>query len=571
MNKWQKGVLGNRIEEDEKVLKRLKKSYQDAEKEIDNKIAQLLGRTDSENLQSIIYQVEYQKALKSQINSVLDSLNSNQFDDISKYLTECYESGFAGVLYDLHGQGIPMVFPMDQEQIVRSLKNNMKLSKGLWGSLYDRNSALQNRVRAAMSQGIAQGQSYEQIAKKVSDQMGIGYNKVAKIVRTESHRINNEAAMDAQYKAQKNGAEIVKQWDAALDKRTRPHHAQLDGQIRELDEPFEIAGRSAMYPGGFGVASEDINCRCAVLQRATWALDEEELEQLKQRSEFLGLDKNESFEEFKKKYLQSVNKSSLKVDYNDNDELDADVAYIRDTYGGIHADNVEYLLNDADPEVRKLWNTCQGKFKTSNPNYSGSKAFYSASEDAVTLNIADAAKGNSYQTPYQVLFHEYGHMSDYLLNRTDLGDGNKFKAFSEVFNGIDADEKVIQAAVGEGGLLGRTAKEEVKSLLSAAKKNYGVKKKAEAADKLIEEIKLKYPNLIDRSDVSDMLEGAGIGKSYPLGTGHGTNYWKGRDNGKEIFAEIISAEVASPGSLACIKEYFPKTYKIYRQMLGVIK
>ena len=42
-------------------------------------------------------------------------------------------------------------------------------------------------------------------------------------------------------------------------------NTMLDGQIRELDKPFEVAGRKAMYPSGF---AEDIHCRCALLQRA---------------------------------------------------------------------------------------------------------------------------------------------------------------------------------------------------------------------------------------------------------------------------------------------------------------
>lgn len=306
MNKWQKGVLGNRVEEDEKILKKIKKAYQQAEKDIDDKISSLLARTDTENLQSIIYQVEYQKALKSQINGILESLNSNQFDDISKYLTTSYENGFVGTMYDLAGQGIPLVLPINQEQVVRALKNNSKLSKNLWGSLYDRNSALQGKLRTELSRGISQGHSYGQIAKRVADEMGIGYNQVAKIVRTESHRIANEAAMDAQYKAKEAGADIVKQWDATLDKKTRPEHRMLDGQLRELDEPFEVNGNTAQYPGGFGVAGLDINCRCVVLQRAKWALDDEELETLKERAKSFGLDKNDSFEEFKNKYLKAV-------------------------------------------------------------------------------------------------------------------------------------------------------------------------------------------------------------------------------------------------------------------------
>ena len=42
----------------------------------------------------------------------------------------------------------------------------------------------------------------------------------------------------------------------------------LDGQTRELDKPFEVEGRKSMHPSGFGITSEDIHCRCALLQRA---------------------------------------------------------------------------------------------------------------------------------------------------------------------------------------------------------------------------------------------------------------------------------------------------------------
>jgi len=78
--------------------------------------------------------------------------------------------------------------------------------------------------------------------------------------------------MDAMRAAKEGGADIVKQWDSTLDRRTRPEHQSLDGQVKEVDEPFEVDGMEADAPGGFGIAHMDINCRCAVLQRARWAL-----------------------------------------------------------------------------------------------------------------------------------------------------------------------------------------------------------------------------------------------------------------------------------------------------------
>jgi hypothetical protein len=65
-------------------------------------------------------------------------------------------------------------------------------------------------------------------------------------------------------------------------------------------------GKSAMYPGGFGDPAEDCNCRCAVLTRARWGLDEDELKTLQDRAKFFGLDKTEDFSDFKKKYLKSA-------------------------------------------------------------------------------------------------------------------------------------------------------------------------------------------------------------------------------------------------------------------------
>ena len=88
-----------------------------------------------------------------------------------------------------------------------------------------------------------------------------------------------------------------------LDKKTRKAHRLLDWQIRELDEPFEINGHKEMYPSNFSIPSLDINCICAILQRARWAIDQDELEKLKELAKYYGLNKYKDFEEIKKKYL----------------------------------------------------------------------------------------------------------------------------------------------------------------------------------------------------------------------------------------------------------------------------
>ena len=127
------------------------------------------------------------------------------------------------------------------------------------------------------------------------------------IARMEGHRIQQTSAVNVQQRAKEKGADVVKQWDAALDGRTRESHRRGDGEIRELDEKFS---NGLMFPGDpNGGAAEVVNCRCTSNTRARWALDESELETLKQRAEYFGLDKTDNFEDYRKKYLKAVDNS----------------------------------------------------------------------------------------------------------------------------------------------------------------------------------------------------------------------------------------------------------------------
>lgn len=126
------------------------------------------------------------------------------------------------------------------------------------------------------------------------------------IVRTEAGRVQEQANFDAANKAKAAGADVVKQWSAVLDGKTRDTHRELDHQIREMDKPFEIGGKKAMYPHDFGDPAEDCTCRCTLLTRARAALDADELKVMQKRAEFFGLDKTDSFAEFKEKYLKAA-------------------------------------------------------------------------------------------------------------------------------------------------------------------------------------------------------------------------------------------------------------------------
>ena len=124
--------------------------------------------------------------------------------------------------------------------------------------------------------------------------------------------------------AKSRGANVLKQWDATLDGRTRPSHARIDGEIRETDEEYS---NGLMFPGDpSGPAAEVINCRCVSKTRARWALDADELQKLQDRAKFFGLDKIKDFDSFKAKYLEAVkNKSSLL--YHEGERITKSIEY----------------------------------------------------------------------------------------------------------------------------------------------------------------------------------------------------------------------------------------------------
>lgn len=311
MNKWQKQTQQHLFKNEKELLKALKKIYRQSLTDINVKIADLLGRSDIENLSSIIYQVEYQKALKTQIKAILDSLYSNNFKTISEYLGTCYNDSFIGTLYDLQMQGIPLLFPIDQDQVVKALTKDTKISEGLYKKLGLNVDEFKRQIVGELSRGISQAYSYQQIARNLKNASNADFNKTYRIARTEGHRIQQEATYDCQCKAKANGAKIVKQWDATLDGRTRPDHVQLDGQIRETDEYFEINGYKALYPSGFGVAEEDINCRCCLLQTAKWELENtKEITKMDSKTGKLVTIKANSYDEFKEKYWGEINGNS---------------------------------------------------------------------------------------------------------------------------------------------------------------------------------------------------------------------------------------------------------------------
>ena len=299
MNKRQKQVLQHQFDSEKAVLKQLERQYQTALNDINRKIRILQS---DEMTQSKIYRLEYQKALKKQVEAILEKLHSDEFTTIQEYLSASYTDAFIGTMYDLAGQGIPLIIPLDQAAAVKAILTDSKISKGLYAALGIDVNELKKTISAEVTRGIASNLSYHDIARNIDNVSKTTYYNAVRIARTEGHRIQQTSTKDAQQQAKSKGADVVKQWDSTLDGKTRDSHRRVDGEIRELDERFS---NGLDFPGDpNGKAKEVINCRCVSLSRARWALDEDELNTLKERASYFGLDKTKNFEDYKAKYLQ---------------------------------------------------------------------------------------------------------------------------------------------------------------------------------------------------------------------------------------------------------------------------
>ena len=302
MNKRDKEVFEGMLDREDLVLKDLKRQYERALRDINDRIKLLQS---DELTQSRIYQIDYQKTLKKQVEAILEKLHADEYDTIHKYLSDSYTDGYVGSMYAMSGQGVHVITPIDRNAAHKAIVTDSKLKFELYAALgYDMDD-LKKHVRQEITRGIATSLPYEQIARNISDRTTLPLSNANRIVRTEGHRIQQASADDARNAAKAKGADVVKQWDSSLDGATRPLHRQLDGQIREVDEPFEVDGKKVMYPGKFGKPEQDCNCRCVALTRARWALDEKELQTLKDRARYFGLDKSKEFEDYKQKYLKA--------------------------------------------------------------------------------------------------------------------------------------------------------------------------------------------------------------------------------------------------------------------------
>ena len=124
-----------------------------------------------------------------------------------------------------------------------------------------------NKIKRIVEAGLLNGDSVDEMARELERDVIFSAKRARTIARTESTKAVNMATDQAYTTAANNGINIRKEWLSSRDDKVRDTHVELDGQIVNVNEKFVVpsTGDSTDTPAGFGIASEDINCRCTLI------------------------------------------------------------------------------------------------------------------------------------------------------------------------------------------------------------------------------------------------------------------------------------------------------------------
>lgn len=119
------------------------------------------------------------------------------------------------------------------------------------------------RITAVVTEAIESGGTVREMQAAIMRDEAFSAERALRVSRTETTHAIESATEPVYQSAVEEGIEFRLAWLAQIDDATRDTHADMDGQTVLPGEDFRApSGETAPYPGGFGVAALDINCRC---------------------------------------------------------------------------------------------------------------------------------------------------------------------------------------------------------------------------------------------------------------------------------------------------------------------
>lgn len=192
------------------------------------------------------------------INGILPKVYAEANNAIATLATQsAMDQGVMGVRFDLVDE-YTVRFLMESSSEVRPCKPVVI-------SLEQTTRWSKNKLQNALLQGILQGDSIGKIAERFSVATGMSRSMAIRNARTAVTGARSKGKQDRYEELESKGAFVTKVWVATEDDRTRPEHAQADGQEVDTDSAFDVGGEELMYPADpSGSPWNIVNCRCTM-------------------------------------------------------------------------------------------------------------------------------------------------------------------------------------------------------------------------------------------------------------------------------------------------------------------
>ena len=521
------------------------------------------------------------EALQIQTQNSLETMFAQQMGTMKKALSDVYASGYYHTAYAVQ-QGFGLgwdIAGLDQAQIEKVLSkpwavDGYNFSTRIWNS----KTKLIGEVHNELSKNLLTGADPQKAIDSLAKKMGTSKSNAGRLVMTEQAYFSSAAQKDCFNDLDVEEYEIV----ATLDSHTSDICRSLDGKVFKMSDykpgvtapPFHVYCRSTTAP--HFKENFDAGERAARGADGKTYYVPDDVTYSEWKKAFVDGNKS-GFEEVKYKHYK---REEPRQQANPRD-YDCDMAQ---KVGKDHFDNIRDKVDDCqNDDLRTVWNAFESKIKVADAHYHG-RSF--ASGGTINVSFGSDAKGNSYNAPYAVTFHESGHAIDCLTAPMGGKSGQWFISSSY-----------------KDGLFPKTIKAEVSDWVNAVYKEMKVHKddfqywidqnwidsntaayysnsswfkmSKSLAYKAIQN-QLSALNWLQKGDISDILEGATRMKIC-LGVGHGAAYWTNRvydgidfGLGTEAFAEMTSASMTCPESLAVIQKYLPKSYAVYKEIIKMI-
>lgn len=209
------------------------------------------------------------KRLEGRLTASANRLGKHNRTVIGKLLDESYDLSYSMMAYSVEtavGRTLQGKSPRLPELAALNDQNGIEKLK-LDATLERSRTKITRGIQQAVEQSFLEGATFQETAKRIEHVFEMDYNRAVTIAETEVHRIREKANRDKAKNAQSQGIIMKKQWNNVNDERVRKtnksNHVVLQGQTRNLDEPFDLGfGVVAQHPGASGTPQNDIRCRC---------------------------------------------------------------------------------------------------------------------------------------------------------------------------------------------------------------------------------------------------------------------------------------------------------------------